>query len=66
MLSMKNLHTATRLLFAAAVFLFAAAAACTFTGNSLDIIFLGGGIFVAAACIRQFLSVRKEQKSRMY
>jgi len=54
------------LLLAGTVALLAAAVLCSLAGSSLDIIFLGAGIFLGAICLKFFKTLRDEKKSRAY
>jgi hypothetical protein len=54
------------LLLTGTIILLIVAALCNFVENSMDIIFFGAGVFLAATTIRQFRKFKAEKKFLSY
>jgi hypothetical protein len=64
--SMINLRTNIYLLTAGTILLLVAAVLCSLAENSMDIFFLGAGIFSGVVTINLFKKLREENNSRSY
>jgi hypothetical protein len=64
--SMINLRANTYLLAAGTILLLVIAVLCSLAENSMDIFFLGAGIFSGVVTINLFKKLREENNSRSY